>query len=66
MGKKSELAQMQDRLYFGYHVMTQRAKQLQSHFNTINNIYNYQNNNFIFKNNNIYNNYNNNQYRFGY
>ena len=46
--------------------MTQRAKQLQSHFNTINNIYNYQNNNFIFKNNNIYNNYNNNQYRFGY
>ena len=66
MGKKCELAQMQDRLYFGYHVMTQRAKQLQSHFNTINNIYNYQNNNFIFKNNNIYNNYNNNQYRFGY
>ena len=61
MGKKSELAQIQDKLYFRYHVLTQNVKQIQSHFNRVNNFYNCQTNNFIFNNNNIYNNYNYNQ-----
>ena len=65
MGRKSELIQIQDKLYFRYHVMTQQIKQFQSHFNKINNFYNYQAN--IFKNNNVYNVYNNNiQKKFGY
>jgi hypothetical protein len=65
MGRKSELIQIQDQLYFRYHVMTQQIKQFQSHFNKINNFYNYQAN--IFKNNNVYNVYNNNiQKKFGY
>ena len=70
MGRKSELVQIQDKLYFHYHVMTQRNKQFQSHFNTINNIYNNQINNFISKNNSVYNNnymfFNNNPKKFGY
>jgi hypothetical protein len=65
MGRKSELIQIQDKLYFRYHVMTQQIKQFQSHFNKINNFYNYQAN--IFKTNNVYNVYNNNiQKKFGY
>ena len=66
MGRKSELIQIQDKLYFRYHVMTQQIKQFQSHFNKINNFYNYQTN--IFKNNSVYNVYsnNNNQKKFGY
>ena len=65
MGRKSELIQIQDKLYFRYHVMTQQIKQFQSHFNKINNFYNYQAN--IFKNNNVYNVYNNNiQKKSGY
>ena len=73
MGRKSELIQIQDKLYFRYHVMTQQIKQfqshfnkIQSHFNKINNFYNYQTN--IFKNNSVYNVYsnNNNQKKFGY
>ena len=66
MGRKSELIQIQDKLYFRYHVMTQQIKQFQSHFNKINNFYNYQTN--IFKNNSVYSVYsnNNNQKKFGY
>ena len=70
IGRKSELVQIQDKLYFHYHVMTQRIKQFQSHFNMINNIYSYQTNNFIFKSNNVYNNNyiqcNNYPKKFGY
>lgn len=67
MGKKSEYQQIQEKLYFQHHVNTQRVKQIQTQMNTINNLYNYQNNTFIFKNNNIYNNYYAiNQKRFGY
>ena len=68
MGKKSELTQIQDKLYFRYHVLTQNVKQIQSHFSTINNFYNCQTSNFIFNNNNynIYNNYNGNQRKTDY
>ena len=65
MGRKSEIAQIQDKLFFRYHVMTQQAKQIQNQFNTINNIYINQSNNFILNNNYNYNWYNN-QRRFGY
>ena len=68
MGRKSELTQIQDKLYFRYHVLTQNVKQIQSHFSTINNFYNCQTSNFIFNNNNynIYNNYNGNQRKTDY
>ena len=68
MGKKSELTQIQDKLYFRYHVLTQNVKQIHSHFSTINNFYNCQTSNFIFNNNNynIYNNYNGNQRKTDY
>ena len=72
MGKKSEMAQIKDKLLFQRHINNQRLKEYQNNLNTNNNniinmnnnLFNYITRNNIIYNNNIYN--NNNNYNYNY